>query len=252
MRIGGFVDISTKDIPKCVSMVIFTVGCNFKCGYCHNKQLLQLDAGQEYTIEDLIAKITFNDLVGSISITGGEPTLQKEIVDLYKALSELNKYLSIDTNGSKPAALRKLMPYLDRVALDIKAPFNAEKLCEVTGVNVDPEKLKKSFFLLNKQEKLDFEIRTTYEPNLLQPEDIHEILEFLQTNKFGGKFVLQQYQYNEGVQEEFKDKFEKPPHFELVNILKPYAEKECSYRIFLRDEAIGYEEINKAMKKFED
>jgi pyruvate formate lyase activating enzyme len=76
MKIGGILDISTKDIPHKSTMVIFTVGCNFKCEFCHNKYLLQSNVGREYSIDELIEKISTNLLVSGVSITGGEPTLQ--------------------------------------------------------------------------------------------------------------------------------------------------------------------------------
>lgn len=252
MRIGGFVDISTKDIPERASMVLFTVGCNFQCGYCHNKQLLQPQAGKEYKIRELLQKIKSNKLVGGISITGGEPTLQPDIRDFIKEISKLDKYISLDTNGSKPDILREVLPYLNRVALDVKAPYNNRKLRKITKTDINPTLLKKTFHLLNHGAKIDFEIRTTYEPNLLDPEDIHAILDFLQDQEFRGNFILQQYQYNEGVTEKFRDKFKRPPHFSLINILKPYVEKDLSFQLFIRDEAVGYENVKAAIKKFEE
>ncbi|MFO8018747.1 MAG: anaerobic ribonucleoside-triphosphate reductase activating protein [Promethearchaeia archaeon] len=252
MRIGGFIDISTKDIPHRATMVIFTVGCNYKCGYCHNKHLLNPDAGQDYSITQIIKRVTSNRLVSGVSVTGGEPTLQKDIIEACKELSQLDKYVSVDSNGSRPEVLKSLLPYLNRVALDVKGPYKSESLREITNANIDPAILKKSFSLINREKTIDFEIRTTYEPNLLQQEDIHEILDFLQDKKFRGKFVLQQYQYNEGVQEKFEDIYEKPPHYGLVKILEPYARKNLNFEIYLRDEAVGYEHINKSINKFED
>ncbi len=100
MLVGGIIDISIKDIPHRVSMVIFTAGCNFKCDFCHNKNLLYSGAGKDYSIDHLIELVKNNILLNSVSITGGEPTLQADLVEFCKKLSNNGKYMSLDTNGS--------------------------------------------------------------------------------------------------------------------------------------------------------
>jgi pyruvate formate lyase activating enzyme len=242
MRIGGIIDISTKDIPHRSSMVIFTVGCNFKCEFCHNKYLLQSNVGRDIEISELINKIRTNELVSGVSITGGEPTLQDDLVDLCIEIIESGKYLSIDTNGSNPKIIRKLVPHINRVALDLKGPLNLEKLEKIAGVEVNIEDIIETIKFLNKQADIDFEIRTTYVENLLSSEDIKEIIDFLRRIDFRGNFVLQQYQFSEGVGEDFKELFSKPVHDTLVDILSPYRdlEPEFPFRIFLRDEIVGY------------
>ena len=243
MIIGGIIDISTKDIPHKSSMVIFTVGCNFNCGFCHNKYLLQPDVGKTYEISELIKIISSNSLVSGVSISGGEPTLQDDLLELCEEINKLGKYLSIDTNGSNPEVLQKIIPFINRVALDLKGPLNQEKLKKITGVHVKTDNIENTIDLLNGQDELDFEIRTTYVENLLNPEDLDDILEHLKEKKFKGNFVLQQYQYLEGVGEQFKEIFQKPEHDALVNLLRSYKEKNFPFQIFLRDEIIGYRDI---------
>ena len=89
MRVGGIVDISTKDIPNKSTMVIFTVGCNLSCEFCHNKYLLHEGVGRDIDVPKLMEQIKSNMLVSSVSISGGEPTLQDDL--LYIA-----PYLTID------------------------------------------------------------------------------------------------------------------------------------------------------------
>ncbi|GAF90078.1 unnamed protein product, partial [marine sediment metagenome] len=91
----------------------------------------------------------------------------------------------------------------------------------------------------------DFEIRTTYVENLMKPKDIDKIITYLRKNLFRGNFVLQQYQYSEGVGEEHKQKFQKPEHITLLNILKPYKNMDLPFQIYLRDEVTGYTKIDK-------
>ena len=150
MKIGGIIDISTKDIPHRSSMVIFTVGCNFKCKFCHNKYLLQSNVGREYAIKELIDKISTNSLVSGVSITGGEPTLQKDLPELCEQIHKTGKYLSIDTNGSNPLVIENILPYINRVALDLKGPLNQEKLKKITGVDVNVSDIEKTIEILNR------------------------------------------------------------------------------------------------------
>jgi pyruvate formate lyase activating enzyme len=244
MRVGGIVDISTKDIPSRSSMVIFTVGCNFKCKFCHNKYLLQPNVGREYKVKDLIDIITTNLLVSGVSITGGEPTLQKDLVELCKQTQKINKYISIDTNGSNPEVIKIITPFINRIALDLKGPPVPEKLRRITGVKVDIDKIREIIIFLNAQKEIDFEIRTTYVGQLLDSEDIDKIINWLISVGFGGNFVLQQYQFLEGVGEEYKKVFSKPEHDVLNNLIEPYKNKELPFKIFLRDDVVGYCNIN--------
>jgi pyruvate formate lyase activating enzyme len=246
MKIGGILDISTKDIPYKSAMVLFTVGCNFKCKFCQNKYLLQPNVGREYGIKELIDKISSNLLVSGVSITGGEPTLQKDLPELCREIKKVGKYLSIDTNGSNPVVIKKISPYINRIALDLKGPFESEKLEKITGVKVDITNIRETLEHLKTQKDIDFEIRTTYVESLLSLIDVENILNSLKELEFSGNFVLQQYQFFEGVGEEFKKIFSKPEHDTLVNILKPYRDLKLMlpFKIFLRDEIVGYCAIN--------
>ena len=115
-------------------MVIFTVGCNFQCEFCHNKHLLQNDAGRGYQVSELLQKIKLNKLVSSVSITGGEPSLQLDLIEVCEGIKKMEKYLSIDTNGSNPNILSDILKYADRVALDFKSPLIPRRLKKVLGV----------------------------------------------------------------------------------------------------------------------
>ncbi|MHA2121254.1 MAG: anaerobic ribonucleoside-triphosphate reductase activating protein [Promethearchaeota archaeon] len=245
MKIGGIVDISTKDIPHKPAIVLFTVGCNFKCYFCHNKYLLQPNVGREYKINELIDMITTNLLVTGVSITGGEPTLQKDLLDLCKEIKKTGKYLSIDTNGSNPDIIKKIIPYINRVALDLKGPPDPKKLESITGIKVDPGRIKNTIEFLNTQQNIDFEIRTTFIAGLLNIHDIENIMKFLTVMGFSGNFVLQQYQFSEGVGEGFKRIFSKPEHEALVNILSPFRDLKLPFKIYLRDDVVGYRMIDK-------
>ena len=109
------------------------------------------------------------------------------------------------------------------------------RIIEEIGCEVNSDKVIKTFELVNMQKDIDFEIRTTYVEILMKPKDIHKILAFLKKNSFRGSFVLQQYQYSEGVGDEGKDKFKKPEHITLLDLLEPYKNSELPFKIFLRE-----------------
>jgi hypothetical protein len=113
----------------------------------------------------------------------------------------------------------------------------------ITRSNVNLRNIIESFRLTNQNNHIDFEIRTTYVINLLNSEDINGILKFLIGNNFRGNYVLQQYQYSNGVGEEFIDRFKKPEHNLLQAILRPYYNLDLDFNLFLRDDLIGYSEI---------
>ena len=245
MRVGGIVDISTKDIPNKSTMVIFTVGCNLSCEFCHNKYLLHEGVGRDIDVPKLMEQIKSNMLVSSVSISGGEPTLQKDLLELCKEIKNIGKYISIDTNGTNPKSIAELLPYINRIALDVKGPLNNKRLAKITGSQVNFNLIIETFRAVNDHEGIDFEIRTTYVGNLMKSNDIDKIILFLRKNQFRGSFVLQQYQYSEGVGEEHKLKFQKPEHLTLLNILKPYRNMNLPFQIYLRDDIVGYSRIDK-------
>ena len=252
MRVGGIVDISTKDIPNKSTMVIFTVGCNLSCEFCHNKYLLHEGVGREIDVPELMEQIKTNMLVSCVSISGGEPSLQKDLLELCKEIKNIGKYISIDTNGTNPKSITELLPYINRIALDIKGPLNKKRLTKITGNQVNFNLIVETFRILNNHKDIDFEIRTTYVENLMKPNDIDKIILFLRKNQFRGSFVLQQYQYSEGVGKELKQKFQKPEHITLLNILKPYRDMDLPFQIYLRDDIVGYSMINKLYEYLND
>jgi pyruvate formate lyase activating enzyme len=245
MRIGGIIDISTKDIPHRSSMVIFTVGCNLSCGFCHNKHLLNPEVGRDVGINELIDNVKSNLLVSGVSISGGEPTLHSnDLFILCKEIKKLGKYISIDTNGTNPKVLGQISPYINRIALDLKGPLKVHRLKEITGSSIEPKLIEESINLINEKEEIDFEIRTTYVGNLMTPKDIHKIISFLKKVCFRGEFVLQQYQYSEKIGKKYKEIYYMPEHNILLKILKTHKDSKIPFKIFIRDNVVGYSNIN--------
>ena len=137
--IGGVQKTSLVDFPHRVAAVVFTQGCNFRCGYCHNPLLLpksnsELDS-ESFTKEKFFAflKTRIGKLDG-IVITGGEPTLQSGLYDFIKEIKQMGFDIKLDTNGTNPKIVEKLLSdnLLDYIAMDIKAPL--EKYPQIINI----------------------------------------------------------------------------------------------------------------------
>jgi pyruvate formate lyase activating enzyme len=139
MRIGGFVDMSTIDWHGNVSLIVFFAGCNFRCPYCQNSSLLPLDSGREVDAEYVRKRMEVGrNLLDSVVITGGEPLLQPEGLEEVAGLAKaLGLKVMLNTNGSRPKVVERLIEasLIDRVALDVKAPFTEKEYSSVVGEN---------------------------------------------------------------------------------------------------------------------
>ena len=176
MKIGGLQKFSMIDYPDKVACIVFTQGCNFRCPYCHNPELVKPEMFGESLNEDEFFDF-LKERIGkldAVSITGGEPTLQYDLIEFIKKIRDLGFLIKLDTNGTNPDMLKeiidqKLVSYL---AMDIKAPFS--KYEEITKMPVNIEKIKQSVEMI-KSSGIEYEFRTTLVKNLLSPEDIVQI-----------------------------------------------------------------------------
>ena len=180
MRIAGFTGLSLSDFPGRVSALVFTRGCNYRCPFCHNRQILDSGVGTDLPEEDILdfLKCRRNFLDGVV-ITGGEPCIQEGLIDFCRLVKSLGVALKLDTNGSRPEILLALLSerLLDYVAMDIKAPLRKyESLC---GKAVDTGAIRQSMKLLTRS-PTKTEFRTTVVPTLLDKEDIFAIGELIQ------------------------------------------------------------------------
>ena len=183
MRIGGIQKFSFIDYPKKTSAVIFTQGCNFRCEYCHNPQLVYYNMFQvSIPQEEILAFLESrkNQLDGVV-ITGGEPTLQPDLIEFIKKVKEMGFLIKLDTNGSNPDVLKQIInqKLVNFIAMDIKAPF--DKYNSVCCVPVDISAIKQSIELIKKS-GIDFLFRTTYDKSKLFDEDIQTMTNFLNVN----------------------------------------------------------------------
>ena len=151
MKIGGFQPFTLTDYPGHVAAIVFTQGCNWRCSYCHNPQLLSVDRPEselipEAYVFDRLAKRRRH--LDGLVITGGEPTIQEELPHFIRNVRRLGLKIKLDTNGSQPDVIGQLLDenLLDYVAMDIKAPFG--QYVSIVGCHVDAVTLQASIELL--------------------------------------------------------------------------------------------------------
>jgi len=190
MRIAGIERSSFVDYPGKLAAVIFTPGCNLDCFYCHNRHLLspgEKDAA--YKPEDVLRFL--HSRVGRLEgvvISGGEPTLQKDLEPFLAEIHAMDFAVKLDTNGTQPWVVQPLIEkrLVDFVAMDVKAPRN--RYDEIAGKPVDIHAIEQSVRLLMTS-GVDYEFRTTFAPQLTAL-DIVTITTWIHGAR---RYVLQQY-----------------------------------------------------------
>ena len=183
MRIGGLQKFSFIDYPNKTAAIIFTQGCNFRCEYCHNPELVypsmyQVPMQEEQVFAFLESR---RNQLDAVVITGGEPTLQSDLIDFIKKVKAMGFLVKLDTNGSNPQVLEEIInqKLVDFIAMDIKATFDKYNL--VCCVPVDIDNIKKSIDLIKKS-GIDFLFRTTYDKSKLFDKDIQTVTDFLKVD----------------------------------------------------------------------
>lgn len=189
--VQGFIPVSMLDWDGMLSAVVFLSGCNFECPYCHNGDLVKNPVSvSQVSWKEIESHLTSKkDWLDGVVITGGEPTIHKNIKTFIRQIRNLGMKIKIDTNGALPGALTELIEeeLVDYVAMDIKATFEKYELA--TGSNVDTSKVRKSVAVLRKA-GVDYEFRTTVVPGITEETDILEIAKFLAGSN---AYYLQQF-----------------------------------------------------------
>lgn len=222
MIIGGLQKTSLLDFPEKIAAIVFTMGCNFRCGYCHNPELINGEAKIEEVFEFLKTR---QGKLDGVVITGGEPCLQKDLPEFIKQVKELGFAVKLDTNGSFPEMLEKVLPDLDYVAMDIKAPL--EKYSQIVNVDVDTLKILKSIEVL-KNGGVDYEFRTTVVKSQLSFEDFEKIGQLIQG---APRYYLQRFEASKILDKSLEnEKTYSTEEFErIIDILKSYVKAEVRY-----------------------
>jgi pyruvate formate lyase activating enzyme len=189
MKLGGLQETSLLDYPGKICAIVWTVGCNFRCPFCYNQNMV-------YGETDLLPVdhiLSFLDervgKLDALSITGGEPLLHEDIGAFMKEVKDRGFLVKVDTNGTFPGRLSQLLDekLVDYVSMDVKAPF--DKYDQLAGVEVDVEKIKQSIKLIMDKAP-DYEFKTTMIPGLLEKGDVVRIASLIKGAK---RYYLQQF-----------------------------------------------------------
>lgn len=225
MHITGFQKFSLLDYEGKITAIAFTQGCNFRCIYCHNPELIgesELYIPEEKVFDFLKSRIGKLD---ALTITGGEPTIQVDLPEFIKTVKDMGYLIKLDTNGTNPDMLKDLIEkkLVDYVAMDIKAPL--EKYEMITQKDL-ADKVKQSISILINS-GIPYEFRTTVYTELTK-EDFKTIGEQIKGAK---KYYLQQYRPEKVLEQE---KAKKETHsfndlLEIKEIMKDFVEN-CEVR----------------------
>lgn len=183
MLIGGIQTLTLLDYPGKVACLVFTAGCNMRCGYCHNYEFVLPEKIKELQNDFIPEEKVFSFLetregfLDGVAITGGEPTVHPDLPDFIRQIKKMGFLVKLDTNGTNPDMLKKLYDenLLDYVAMDIKA--SREKYDVITGAKLNFSDIERSKKLIQASGK-DYEFRTTVVQGFHDEEEIDRIASF--------------------------------------------------------------------------
>ena len=198
MKFGGLQKTSLVDFPDKVSTVLFTVGCNLRCPYCHNWRLVTGSTKPGLT-EDTVFKIleSRRKQVDAVVVTGGEPTMQSDLPQFLDKLKAQGFAVKLDTNGFFPEVLRRCLPYVDYVALDVKTSPLKYHLLRAG----DLRDYVKTVNMLRCGD-VDYEFRSTVVPCFVDEADVPKMGELIRGAK---RLIFQQFVSGDTLSESFKD-----------------------------------------------
>ena len=222
MKIGGLQKLTLIDFPGRLAATVFLCGCNFRCPFCYSSELVlpeKIKKQPKISEKELFEFLkNRKKLIDGVVLCGGEPTTSSDLVPLIKKIKKMGFFVKLDTNGSEPALLKKLIDrkLVDYVAMDIKGP--KEKYSKIAGTKVNIKKIQKSIDIL-KEGKVDYEFRSTIVPTLHKKEDVIEIAKWIRGAK---KYFLQNFRPEKTIDPKF-EKIKPYPQEFLLEIQKSIA-----------------------------
>ena len=211
----GILPSTLIDWPGKIAAVLFVFGCNFRCHFCHNPELVLENNDENIDFWDLLDFLKKRrNWIDGIVMTGGEPTLYKDLPLVFKILKNEGFLTKLDTNGTNPQMIEYLLEkkLVDYIAMDIKG--SPEKYQMITGYNINFEIILKSIQLIMKSD-VDYEFRTTVLPRFHKKEDFEKIgnlikgakkyyLQQFYPTKTLNKIFMEEFSYNRSALEEFQ------------------------------------------------
>ncbi len=221
MEIKGFVKNSFVDWDGKIAVTLFLPGCNFRCGFCHNKSLvLEPDKIKSIPFSEIEEHLEANrKFIDGVVVTGGEPTIHQELPKLLRGIKSLGFPVKLDTNGSNPLAIKNILQekLIDYVSMDIKSSL--ENYNEVCRVSVDAEKIKESINLIMNS-GIDYEFRTTIIPEMHGEAEMEKMASMIEGAKL---YALQKFIPKNTISKKFETMVS--PTTEQMEKLKSIAEK---------------------------
>jgi pyruvate formate lyase activating enzyme len=219
VKFSGLQKISLIDYPDKVASVLFTPGCNLRCPFCQNWRIV-VDPKPPFLQEAAALEIleARKKYVDAVVVTGGEPTMHKELPRFLAKLKQRGFIVKLDTNGFYPEVLEGCLPYVDYVAVDVKTSLEKYKQLGAK----DTAGLVRSVEIL-KTGKVAYEFRTTAVPELVTTEDVRRIGEIVKGAKI---HAFQQFVPNDTLDKRFETLKPYAPEVidEFAGIMKDYAE----------------------------
>lgn len=228
MNIQGLQKLTLLDFPGKMACTVFTGGCNLRCPFCHNSPLvINPPAESAYSFEDIESLLKKRKgILDGVAITGGEPLVQPDIEDFIFAIKNMGFAVKLDTNGTYPAKLLKLIGdgLLDYVAMDVKSsPAGYPQCVGIKDYRTD--KINESMEIL-KADKVDYEFRTTVAKGLHTAEDMEELGKWLKGAK---RHFIQAFKDSGDLIGFGLAEFSKAELIEMRDIIRKYV-PECEVR----------------------
>lgn len=189
--VGGVETFSTVDFPEHIAAVVFLQGCPWRCPFCYNTDLQTIGKKTNFIWEKFLEFLQKRQgILDAVVFSGGEPLVQNDLASAMAEVKSMGYKVGLHTGGYRPEQLEKILPLVDWVGFDIKAPFETERYQNVTKTNHLSNVLQSLDLLLSSGKP--FECRTTCDPRLLSVEDIHAMAAALKA-KGVKKYFLQKY-----------------------------------------------------------
>jgi pyruvate formate lyase activating enzyme len=225
MKIGGLEKLSLVDYPGQTAAALFTIGCNMRCGYCHNPELVLPERFAPEIplpyIFDFLARR--RGLLDAVVISGGEPTMHDDLPEFALTIKRMGFLVKLDSNGTRPDVLKRMVGEgsIDFIAMDVKAPL--AKYSAVIARPIDTSALRESIEIIMTC-GLDYEFRTTSVRQLLTVEDFDSIG---QTIKGAKRYAFQRFRPGRSLNPQFDrfDTFTDDEIKEIVQTMQKYVEK---------------------------
>ncbi|MFH1583735.1 MAG: anaerobic ribonucleoside-triphosphate reductase activating protein [Actinomycetota bacterium] len=246
MIIGGLQKFSLIDYPHKISAIIFTIGCNFRCPFCHNPELVNPGLYPEKIPENNVFEFleSRREKLDAVVISGGEPTLHKDLYQFISKLKSMGFLIKLDTNGTYPNILNRLIKdnLLNYIAMDIKGSLDRYEEIVTTKVNLENikdsiniilslDKSSKTKDIPNKKTyykspdtKINYEFRTTVLPKFHNEDEIHKIGKLVNGAKL---FILQKFYPSKTLNLKFlkENQFSDDQMLKFKKILENYVQK---------------------------